>query len=248
MQEHPRLNFTITIVIIGLSITFGILAVVSFLGEFNEPYTFTYPEVSNDRFLITTYQEEEVRISMNTQMNLTTTGLSAQNPIKVDVRTYPSTKYTETIPNQWQTLPTKLRVVLPTATLYQNDETTINTAEFEMIRNDDLKEYYGSGEIIYASEGEKGIAIFPPSILEGRTAGKNVFYGNDLLDDAIRHHPTFYVSSWEATNSLRTNDIFLGLTFLFVIFSLVETRSKIILGFSWLLDYGKNDPRNTKNQ
>jgi hypothetical protein len=241
-SKYPKFRIWVTIGVIALIVFVGINAIRAYNGEFDKNYEYTPIEHSSDTLITGIMKnDEEFKISVNYNLKMNTTSLSAQNPLFAEIHIYPSQKYTEIISNQWERGPPYLYVIFPYALVYN---TTINsviphhTATMKLTHNDNPREYYGNLNLIYQFEGNYGYLIVDQDFMDTNTEKGITYYSSTVLN-SVPEELKYKVGSSDLTSTLKLNDIFLALTLAFIAFSIAELREHIISAFTWFYEIWK---------
>lgn len=224
-----------SVLILSSVIVIGIMAYKAYAGDFNELYSFTPPAFTGG---FISQQNPEYPKDMNMIVFLNTTSLSAQNPITVSAKMYPSVDFSKFNPDPWPHLPEYQYLVFPYALKYPlkaSAEGDYYSAIIEMKKSDDPRQYYGTGEIVYQFDNKYGfIFIGPKEMQEHVKSDGAVHFTASELDGRVNDMTRFTVGSTELTTSLKTNNIFLSLTLVLLAVGIVEVRRNIVAAVSWI--------------
>jgi len=251
-RKHPTTaNFT----------TLGLLAIVGFLGfliiqiiledaDYNKEYEFNVKDISQSYVLtkiitttengIATVTEEKFDKRMLIDVIFTTTSFSAQNPIKVAV----SVGFSDVEKNVWESDAFVDVNVLAFPGSYVYDEETSKPTNYEGViklnKRTSAQVYSGHGTIMYPFSGDFGYVMLDPN----NAKLKNVVIENGIvvlsleasdLEDKVLEKTKFPIESSDGTISLRMNNITQAISFIILLFVLIQLRPQIIGGVEWVL-------------
>lgn len=237
MSNHPILRILVTAGLIALVMYIGLQAIWVYEGKYDKPITYAPPLITQDNFFIGTNQDGSFNVSLSHELTLTTTSLSAQNPIYVEMIVKPSDNYVEHVPDQWSTLPQQIEFIFPQATIISPDSDNVsrNIPALVLIKTESPQQYFGNMTIKYQFEGDYGYMRRDLDYSQPLKIGNTGFVSKDIVSQ-VPEDLKYHVDSSDVTNSIHTNNIFTALTLSFVGFSLIELRGQIISGFSWGCD------------
>ena len=102
VSKHPRLGGLVTIGVITIAAFVGYHAILAIDGKLSDEYTFAPNSSSDDKFITVLVNGTPHDISMNHQITLHTTSLSALNPIFVEVELFPTVKFKDDDNKKWE--------------------------------------------------------------------------------------------------------------------------------------------------
>ena len=247
--KQQTISFLVNWVVLATVLYMGLNAWDAYHGKFNTKYDFTPPTLSDDTFMAGLVKEHNLQynVSLDHNIVLHTTSLSAQNPIDVEVRVFPSAKYRDNIPNQWKTMPDYVTIVLPNAIVYDEPQKKWKTdlVVITLNKQENPNQYYGKSTIKYLFEGEQGYFFMIPSEMDKYTTNGQMYISSAYILNQTKKNPTFYIGGSDETINLQQNNIFLALTFVLIAFALIEARTHIIAGFIWFFDNKPNKKQHT---
>ena len=238
MSKHPRLGGLVTIGVIAIAAFVGYYAILAIDDKLSEVYTFAPNSSSDDRFITVLVDGALHDISMNHQITLHTTSLSALNPIFVEVELFPTIKFKDDDNKKWEQVPDVIEVYFPNSVNYTkysegNYQGLREIMKVLVYKSDNPKRLYGNATIIYQFENDYGYAIISPEELAKRTIGGYTFIDTKLMEESTAKCCMFHVGSSDVTNTLHMNNIFFALTLAFVGFTFIELRPQITNGVFW---------------
>jgi hypothetical protein len=214
----------------------GYLAYNAYDNQYHPKYTFSIPTGAGS---FIGRDCDDCPLDVNVNVFLTTTSLSAQNPISVDVRIYPNERYDHAA-HPWRSQVESEYIIFPLALKYPLSTLADGDYESGFIKlerydSPDM-EYRGRGEIIYQFQGNYSFTFIPTADVEERSLpnGLTSFYLDELAEKYKGKEVYFIVGSEEQTSDLKNNAIILSLTLVIIGIAVIEIREIITDGFAWI--------------
>ncbi len=250
VKHHTTANFTTLGLLIGV-IIFGFLAlqIVFEEADYNKVYEFDVLDIAQPYVLtetITTVENgietkyvQEYNKTMVIDVVFTTTTFSAQNPIEVAVDVH----FPDLPKDAWKSSTFVDVNFLAFPGSYTVDENTSKATEFVgLIKLDKMKPtlYRGYGTIMYPFSGDYGSVMLDPSNakLKSYTVHDGIatisLESSDLKDEVL-DDSAYTIESSGNTISLAMNNITHIISFIILLFALIQLRPQIIDGVVWVL-------------
>lgn len=230
MTTYPTAEKFITVGILILVGIIGLFAYQIYDGKYDPVYHYTPQEKIMPSFFIYKTQEGEVHLSFDYFIHFHTTSLSAQNPIFVEVKVYPTN---DTVKSYASILPNQMKLILPNALTYPlviDEKGDYDDANI-ILNKINLVEYQGTGTVIYQIDGQQKYMF----VSDEEAKKHNDIFIDDDFKERIQNSD-IPIGSTDLTATLKTNNIFLALTFVFIGFGVLELREQIMRGIIYVYE------------
>ncbi|MEW6605625.1 MAG: hypothetical protein AB1351_13190 [Thermoproteota archaeon] len=229
------------LIVLVIVAVIGWYAYLTYTGEFDHEYEYPAPTAAGG---FITGLPPDTPPELNISVVFNTTSLSAQNPITVEVRLWPTEDFKRYKPDPWdEHYPDHEYLVFPYALKYPLTKLEGGDYEAAAIRvnkSDNPREFYGKGQIIYPFEGRYGyLFVGQTEMNEKRQENGLTNFDAVNLTNRIHNATYFNVGSSDEVTNLRNNNIFLALTLVFVAFGVAQfhgsiTAGMFLIGNGWL--------------
>jgi|GEM_PF-5920921 len=230
MDLGQKVNFGILIVVILI----GIFGYFAYTGKFNEFYV--TPFVKKAGFI--SQLDPNFPSELNLLVYFESNSISAQNPITVKAKAFPSEFFYRYSPDPWNAYGDKMYLLFPDALkhpLHQYAEGDFEGAVIELKRNDQPREFVGSGQIVFIEGGKFGYYLVRQSFMDKHLIDeKTTQFSLKEFENKISSLTRTSIADSSVTAEMRTNNLILALTLLAFAVSIVQSRNHISNGIMWL--------------
>jgi len=234
-----KINLLGTLGILFLISVILIAGIKAFNGDFNEVHPYLGNKILEGGFV--TQQNPNFPPELDMQVILKTDSLSARNPIRVEAKMFPNENILVYKPDPWPHLPEKQYLMFPSSLQYpveMNLQGYTKSGFIELSKSENSREYKGTGQIIYETEGEYGFFFTGPKTIKEHQEGDSTSWGISEMQERVIEKSKFPVGSIEKTNSLEMSNYALAGFIIGPLLGLIwKFRKDIIDGVSWLTQF-----------
>lgn len=230
-QQYPKLKIGINFAILISICIIGFISYSSFQGEYNTTYEYAMPSVVIDAIR----PDRIINNAVGIDVFFNSTSLSAQNPIDVVGRAYPTNQFTD-VNTLWETLPNNIYLIFTDSLEYPVNRNADAYFEglIQLNKTDSPMEYVGIGKIIYQFEGDYKYYIMHKDEFDSIASVPGYQFVTDEVLTDERASSIFHVDSSEVTMTLQSNQIFLGITWIVVVFGIIQLHHQIQDSIVWI--------------
>lgn len=174
---------------------------------------------------------ESKMIYMDLIVQFTTSSLSAQNPIDVNVKLFPHGTDLQNHLYYWSDLPDPKEFAIFPDSLDFNQTGFANgiyqTGRVELIKQSNPDRYEGNSRIIYQFESKYGYFFVSYKEMLAHTINGYQHLNSTEFGKRIVNASYFPVGSSDFTTTIRTNNMVNALTLVLIMFGIFETKSEL---------------------